>query len=173
MLQCFVQVMNASDRQNASRTLLTLSLQYENCQMIRQQGTWLLSGSFVNVTGERAAGMTTGLTVFFPPFFLGFIPMVIDLIHDQGCGISQSPRLARRNGSQVLHNIVHRHPDDKKQRREASVLRCLEQIRTYSDSVIYKEPFASMALRMIRLKCYDNHLPFRRLSRGRTRRELS
>ncbi|GIX98214.1 adenomatous polyposis coli protein [Caerostris extrusa] len=42
-------------------------------------------------------------------------------------------REARRRASQALHNIVHAHPDDRRGRREARVLRLLEQIRDYSD----------------------------------------
>lgn len=44
-------------------------------------------------------------------------------------------RDTRRRASQALHNIVHSHPDDKRGRREARVLRLLEQIRDYCNTL--------------------------------------
>jgi adenomatosis polyposis coli protein len=41
----------------------------------------------------------------------------------------------RQRAAQVLHNMVHSHPDDKRGRREARVLRLLEQVREYCDSL--------------------------------------
>lgn len=41
----------------------------------------------------------------------------------------------RQRAAQVLHNMVHSHPDDKRSRREARVLRLLEQVREYCDSL--------------------------------------
>ena len=42
---------------------------------------------------------------------------------------------ARARASAALHNIVHSHPDDKRGRREARVLRLLEQIRAHCDQI--------------------------------------
>lgn len=41
----------------------------------------------------------------------------------------------RQRAAQALHNMVHSHPDDKRSRREARVLRLLEQVREYCDSL--------------------------------------
>jgi adenomatosis polyposis coli protein len=41
----------------------------------------------------------------------------------------------RQRAAQALHNMVRSHPDDKRGRREARVLRLLEQVREYCDSL--------------------------------------
>lgn len=41
----------------------------------------------------------------------------------------------RQRAALALHNMVHSHPDDKRGRREARVLRLLEQVREYCDSL--------------------------------------
>ncbi|PSN58422.1 hypothetical protein C0J52_02807 [Blattella germanica] len=41
----------------------------------------------------------------------------------------------RQRAAQALHNMVHSHPDDKRGRREARVLRLLEQVREYCESL--------------------------------------
>ncbi|XP_042887448.1 adenomatous polyposis coli homolog isoform X4 [Penaeus japonicus] len=62
----------------------------------------------------------------------GCLPLLIQLLH--GCDGDVPPtRETRLRAAQALHNIVHSHPDDKRGRREARVLRLLEQIRDYSD----------------------------------------
>lgn len=76
--------------------------------------------------------------------FLGCLPLLIQLLHGtereqvlseqrSSANVKWAVREARRRASQALHNIVHAHPDDRRGRREARVLRLLEQIRDYSD----------------------------------------
>ncbi|XP_063880746.1 adenomatous polyposis coli protein-like isoform X3 [Scylla paramamosain] len=62
----------------------------------------------------------------------GCLPLLIQLLHG-GDGDVAPTRETRLRAAQALHNIVHSHPDDKRGRREARVLRLLEQIRDYSD----------------------------------------
>nr|XP_045605342.1 adenomatous polyposis coli protein-like isoform X3 [Procambarus clarkii] len=62
----------------------------------------------------------------------GCLPLLIQLLHG-GDGDIAPTRETRLRAAQALHNIVHSHPDDKRGRREARVLRLLEQIRDYSD----------------------------------------
>lgn len=60
----------------------------------------------------------------------GCLPLLVQLLHapDSDTDIRQRAALA-------LHNMVHSHPDDKRGRREARVLRLLEQVREYCDSL--------------------------------------
>uniref|UniRef100_A0A6A7FVB8 Adenomatous polyposis coli homolog n=1 Tax=Hirondellea gigas TaxID=1518452 RepID=A0A6A7FVB8_9CRUS len=63
----------------------------------------------------------------------GCLPLLIQLLHG-GCeGADVPSRETRLRASQALHNVVHANNDEKKGRREARVLRLLEQIRGYSD----------------------------------------
>ena len=75
---------------------------------------------------------------------IGCLPLLIQLLHGtdreqvlseqrSSANVKWAVREARRRASQALHNIVHAHPDDRRGRREARVLRLLEQIRDYSD----------------------------------------
>ncbi|XP_023235094.1 adenomatous polyposis coli protein-like [Centruroides sculpturatus] len=69
----------------------------------------------------------------------GCLPLLIQILHgnpQNDDNVSrEADREARRNASQALHNIVHTHPDDKRGRREARVLRMLEQIREYCNAM--------------------------------------
>lgn len=69
----------------------------------------------------------------------GCLPLLIQILHgnpqDDDNVSREADREARRNASQALHNIVHAHPDDKRGRREARVLRMLEQIREYCNAM--------------------------------------
>ncbi|XP_058789184.1 uncharacterized protein LOC131663102 isoform X2 [Phymastichus coffea] len=56
----------------------------------------------------------------------GCLPLLIQLIHAPG----QDPE-TRERASRALYNIVHARGDEKSSRREARVLRLLEQIRDY------------------------------------------
>ncbi|XP_023720019.1 uncharacterized protein LOC111871273 isoform X3 [Cryptotermes secundus] len=60
----------------------------------------------------------------------GCLPLLVQLLHSP-----DSDTDTRQRASQVLHNMVHSHPDDKRGRREARVLRLLEQVREYCDSL--------------------------------------
>ncbi|GFV05559.1 adenomatous polyposis coli protein [Trichonephila clavipes] len=65
----------------------------------------------------------------------GCLPLLIELLHDGVGGSSE----VRKNATQVLHNLVFSQPDDKRARREGRVLRYLEEIREYSDKLLYVE----------------------------------
>ena len=70
----------------------------------------------------------------------GCMPLLIQLLHgsdkDSGLlGNMRGSKAARARAAAALHNIVHSHPDDKRGRREARVLRLLEQIRAHCDQL--------------------------------------
>ena len=50
-------------------------------------------------------------------------------------GNTRGSKAARARAAAALHNIVHSHPDDKRGRREARVLRLLEQLRAHCDQL--------------------------------------
>ncbi|XP_011298910.1 adenomatous polyposis coli protein isoform X2 [Fopius arisanus] len=56
----------------------------------------------------------------------GCLPLLVQLIHAPG----QDPE-TRERASRALHNVVHARTDEKIGRREARVLRLLEQVRDY------------------------------------------
>ncbi|KAM7361552.1 adenomatous polyposis coli 2 [Cochliomyia hominivorax] len=56
----------------------------------------------------------------------GCIPLLVQMIHAEG-----GPEEPRKWASMALHNVVHSHPDEKSGRREAKVLRLLDQIMDY------------------------------------------
>ncbi|GFQ66843.1 adenomatous polyposis coli homolog [Trichonephila clavata] len=68
----------------------------------------------------------------------GCFPLLIELLHDYSFGGTGSSEV-RKNATQVLHNLVFSQPDDKRARREGRVLRYLEEIREYSDKLLYVE----------------------------------
>ncbi|XP_055379782.1 uncharacterized protein LOC129610948 isoform X2 [Condylostylus longicornis] len=55
----------------------------------------------------------------------GCIPLLVQMMH------SDSDEGVRKRSAMALHNVVHCHPDDKAGRREAKVLRLIEQIMDY------------------------------------------
>ncbi|XP_073815079.1 adenomatous polyposis coli 2 [Musca autumnalis] len=56
----------------------------------------------------------------------GCIPLLVQIIHADG-----GPDEPRKWAGMALHNVVHSHPDEKSGRREAKVLRLLDQIMDY------------------------------------------
>ena len=75
--------------------------------------------------------------LFFPP---GCLPLLIQLLHGSDkepglLGNTRGSKAARARAAAALHNIVHSHPDDKRGRREARVLRLLEQLRAHCDQL--------------------------------------
>ncbi|XP_063992460.1 adenomatous polyposis coli protein-like isoform X2 [Diachasmimorpha longicaudata] len=56
----------------------------------------------------------------------GCLPLLVQLIHAPG----QDPE-TRERASRALHNVIHARTDEKVGRREARVLRLLEQVRDY------------------------------------------
>ena len=70
----------------------------------------------------------------------GCLPLLVQLLHgsDKDTGLlgnTRGSKAARARAAAALHNIVHSHPDDKRGRREARVLRLLEQIRAHCDQL--------------------------------------
>lgn len=59
----------------------------------------------------------------------GCIPLLVQIIH------SDPDEDARKRAGMALHNVILSHPDDKAGRREARVLRLIEQLIEYSDSL--------------------------------------
>ncbi|XP_067127470.1 adenomatous polyposis coli protein-like isoform X1 [Centruroides vittatus] len=109
MVYSLLSMLGTHGKEDMSRTLLEMSSSQDSCIAMRQSGC---------------------------------LPLLIQLLHggERDTSIDEDPRLfrqvvrdARRRASQALHNIVHAHPDDKRGRREARVLRLLEQIRDYCD----------------------------------------
>lgn len=60
----------------------------------------------------------------------GCLPLLVQLIHAPG----QNPD-TRHRAMQALHNVVHAKSDERAGRREARVLRFLEQLRDYCQSI--------------------------------------
>ena len=58
----------------------------------------------------------------------GVLPLLIQLIHSPELDIE-----VRGRAAEALHNIVHAQTDEKRRKREAKVLKLLQQIREYSD----------------------------------------
>ncbi|XP_022246013.1 adenomatous polyposis coli homolog isoform X2 [Limulus polyphemus] len=112
MVHSLVSMMGAHNKEDVSRKLLLMSSSKENCIVMRQTGclpllVQLLHGSEKNTSSDE---QDTNI-------------------------IRQRIHKTRKQATQVLHNIVHSHPDDKRGRREARVLRLLEQIREYCDNL--------------------------------------
>ena len=68
------------------------------------------------------------------------MPLLIQLLHGNESeasllGNTRGSKAARERAAAALHNIVHSHPDDKRGRREARVLRLLESIRAHCDQL--------------------------------------
>ncbi|CAN7983166.1 unnamed protein product [Ixodes hexagonus] len=112
MVYSLLSMLGTHDKDDLSRTLLTMSGSQESCIAMRQSGC---------------------------------LPLLIQLLHGAAQNDGSSPteesleeqrrviRELRLRASQALHNVVHAHPDDKHSRREARVLRLLEQIRDFCD----------------------------------------
>ena len=64
----------------------------------------------------------------------GCLPLLVQLVH-----AGQETPAVRRRAAQALHNLVHCHTDDKRGRREARVLRLIEQIQDYCANITSTE----------------------------------
>ncbi|OWF52755.1 adenomatous polyposis coli homolog [Mizuhopecten yessoensis] len=107
MVYSLLSMLGTHDKDDMSRTLLAMSSSQDSCIAMRQSGC---------------------------------MPLLIQLLHgsdkDSGLlGNTRGSKAARARAAAALHNIVHSHPDDKRGRREARVLRLLEQIRAHSDQL--------------------------------------
>ncbi|XP_035218630.1 uncharacterized protein LOC118191883 isoform X2 [Stegodyphus dumicola] len=108
LISSLLSKVRSHNKVEASKILLAMSNSVENCVAMRQ---------------------------------CGCLPLLIQLLHnpDENSNTYHMVHAKRVNfeirerASQVLHNIVFSQPDDKKGRREARVLRLLEQIRDYCD----------------------------------------
>ncbi|KAF8788961.1 Adenomatous polyposis coli protein like [Argiope bruennichi] len=74
----------------------------------------------------------------------GCLPLLIELLHshEDNSNLWRREYLeVRRNAAQTLHNIIlgQQRPDEKRARREGRVLRYLEEIRDYSDQLLFAE----------------------------------
>ncbi len=107
MVYSLLSMLGTHDKDDMSRTLLAMSSSQDSCVAMRQSGC---------------------------------LPLLIQLLHgsdkDSGLlGNTRGSKAARARAAAALHNIVHSHPDDKRGRREARVLRLLEQIRAHCDQL--------------------------------------
>ncbi|XP_054713781.1 adenomatous polyposis coli homolog [Uloborus diversus] len=110
LISSLLNKVRSQNKMEASKILLTMSSSVENCIAMRQ---------------------------------CGCLPLLIELLHspDENSNTYHMVHAKRVNfeirerAGQVLHNIVFAQPDDKKGRREARVLRLLEQIRDYCDQL--------------------------------------
>ncbi|KAJ8311380.1 hypothetical protein KUTeg_010735 [Tegillarca granosa] len=107
MVYSLLSMLGTHDKDDMSRTLLAMSSSQDSCIAMRQSGC---------------------------------MPLLIQLLHgsdkDSGLlGNTRGSKSARARAAAALHNIVHSHPDDKRGRREARVLRLLEQIRAHCDQL--------------------------------------
>ncbi|XP_041356018.1 LOW QUALITY PROTEIN: adenomatous polyposis coli protein-like [Gigantopelta aegis] len=107
MVYSLLSMLGTHDKDDMSRTLLAMSSSQDSCIAMRQSGC---------------------------------LPLLIQLLHgsdkDSGLlGNTRGSKSARARAAAALHNIVHSHPDDKRGRREARVLRLLEQIRAHCDQL--------------------------------------
>lgn len=112
MVYSLLSMLGTHDKDDLSRTLLTMSGSQESCLAMRQSGCLPLLIQLLHGTTERDESS----------------PSVESEIERH-----RVIRELRLRASQALHNVVHAHPDDKHSRREARVLRLLEQIRDYCD----------------------------------------
>ncbi|CAL1289078.1 unnamed protein product [Larinioides sclopetarius] len=74
----------------------------------------------------------------------GCLPLLIELLHshEDNTNLWRREYLeVRKNAAQTLHNIIlgQQRPDEKRARREGRVLRYLEEIRDYSDQLLFAE----------------------------------
>ncbi|XP_022237005.1 adenomatous polyposis coli protein-like, partial [Limulus polyphemus] len=112
MVYSLLSMLGAHNKEDMSRKLLLMSSSKETCVAMRQTGC---------------------------------LPLLVQLLHgnekdsssseEETNLIRETVRQTRRQASLALHNIVHSHPDDKRGRREARVLRLLEQLREYCDNL--------------------------------------
>ncbi|XP_071941966.1 adenomatous polyposis coli protein-like isoform X2 [Antedon mediterranea] len=103
MVYSLLSMLGTHDKDDVSRTLLAMSSSQDSCIALRQSGC---------------------------------LPLLINLLHGPEDSLMGDPRAskeARSRAGAALHNVVHSHPDEKKKKEEAKVLRLLEQIRSYCD----------------------------------------
>ncbi|XP_022105607.1 adenomatous polyposis coli protein-like isoform X2 [Acanthaster planci] len=106
MVYSLLSMLGTHDKDDMSRTLLAMSSSQDSCIAMRQSGC---------------------------------LPLLIQLLHgpdkDSLLGDTRGGKEARARAAAALHNIVHSHPEERCRKQEARVLRLLEQIRAYCDSL--------------------------------------
>ena len=106
MVYSLLSMLGTHDKDDMSRTLLAMSSSPDSCIAMKQSGC---------------------------------LQLLIQLLHgtdkESVLGTTRGRKAARARAAAALHNIVHSHPDDKQGRREARVLRLLEQIRAHCDQL--------------------------------------
>ncbi|XP_033624212.1 adenomatous polyposis coli protein-like [Asterias rubens] len=106
MVYSLLSMLGTHDKDDMSRTLLAMSSSQDSCIAMRQSGC---------------------------------LPLLIQLLHgpdkDSLLGDTRGSKEARARAAASLHNIVHSHPEERCRKQEARVLRLLEQIRAYCDSL--------------------------------------
>lgn len=95
---------------------------------------------FIKTTKVLDLNYKSQLFIIYHLLISGCLPLLIQLLHGSDkdsalLGNTRGSKAARARASAALHNIVHSHPDDKRGRREARVLRLLEQIRAHCDQL--------------------------------------
>ncbi|XP_071492084.1 adenomatous polyposis coli protein-like isoform X1 [Diadema antillarum] len=105
-----LSMLGSHDRDDMASTLLMMSRSADSCLAMRQSGC---------------------------------IPLLIHILHgtdqESVLGNFRGSQKARACASTALHNIVHLNPDEKRRKQEGRVLRLLEQIRAYCDSLVESE----------------------------------
>lgn len=102
---------------SAARLGTKVNRVYSLLDMIGNRSAFELSGKFLE--HSKLPGTCTTLR--------GSIPWLVGVIH------TETDELTRKQARQALHNVVHQQ-DDKAGRREAKVLRHIEQIMDYCDA---------------------------------------
>lgn len=118
MVYSLLSMLGTHDKDDLSRTLLTMSGSQESCLAMRQSGCLPLLIQLLHGSSQA------------PPSEEGGDPSVEEENRSEQRRVLRELRL---RASQALHNVVHAHPDDRQSRREARVLRLLEQIRDFCD----------------------------------------
>uniref|UniRef100_A0A672SGL4 APC regulator of WNT signaling pathway 2 n=1 Tax=Sinocyclocheilus grahami TaxID=75366 RepID=A0A672SGL4_SINGR len=105
MVFWLLSMLASRDREEMSRTLLTMSSSQESCIAMRKSGCVPLLVQILHEGGTGEAAGTGGYS-----------------------------REARSRASSALHNIVYSQPDEGQARREMRVLHVLEQIRSHCEN---------------------------------------
>ncbi|ALC47227.1 Apc, partial [Drosophila busckii] len=93
---------------------------YSLLSMLGQNDALEMSKKFLELSGNAQSCATLRRS--------GCMPLLVQMMH-----ASDNEPEVRRCASQALHNVVHSHPDEKAGRREAKVLRLLDQIIDYGN----------------------------------------
>ncbi|GAB6032124.1 hypothetical protein CHUAL_010487 [Chamberlinius hualienensis] len=105
MVYSLLSMLKSQDKDDMSQKLLNMSGSVDSCIAMRQSGC---------------------------------LPLLIELLHgseENRAEMGRPSREIRRRAAQALQNIIRSHPDDKRGRRETRVLKLLEQVREYCNSI--------------------------------------